>query len=125
MNETAVKIKRPTSIKVICIIGFIGLLFSIPIIFPAVAQQLGSWYPAYAGHFGCDRCCMFGWTMDDEKWAAYAYTILFVVNQIILLATGFWNIIGPSYSRHCHILHPAQCFKNELKKVRLTPIILS
>jgi hypothetical protein len=94
MNETAVKVKRPTSITVICIIGFVGLLFSIPLIFLPTTRQLASWYPAYlAISVVIGAVCMVGlWMM--KKWAAYAYTIIFVVNQIILIAAGFWNIIG-------------------------------
>jgi hypothetical protein len=94
MNEIAVKAKRPTSITVICIIGFVGLLISIPLIFLPTTQQLASWYPLYlAISVVIGAVCMVGlWMM--KKWAAYGYTVIFVVNQFILLAAGFWNIMS-------------------------------
>ena len=49
MNETSEKAKRPTSITVICVVGFIGALLAIPLIFSPISQQIGAWYPPYLG----------------------------------------------------------------------------
>ena len=83
---------RPTAITVICILGFIGAALSIPMIFSDFAGLIGSWYPPYLG-LSCilGFVCMVGlWQM--KKWAAYTYTGFVVLNQIVLLATGIWNI---------------------------------
>ncbi len=46
-NETTrviiAKAKRPTSITVICVIGFFGALVSVPLVFSSLAQQVGVW----------------------------------------------------------------------------------
>ena len=94
MNETTEKAKRPTSITVICVIGFIGILITVPLIFSPVAQQVGSWYPPYLGVSAViGLACMVGlWMM--KKWAAYTYTGFVALNQIVLLAMGVWNIMA-------------------------------
>lgn len=94
MNEPAESEKRPTSITVICVIGFVGALISLPLIFSPIAQQIGSWYPPYLAIASvAGLVCMAGlWKM--KKWAAYAYTGLVALNQVVLLAMGVWNFIA-------------------------------
>lgn len=86
--------KRPTSITVICIIGFIGSLIALPLIFSPMAQQIGAWYPPYLGFASIvGLICMIGlWMM--KKWAAYAYTAFVVINQIVLMAMGVWTFMA-------------------------------
>ena len=88
------KARRPTSLTVICVIGFIGSLFSLPLVFTSPAQQIGTWYPpflAFASLTGL--VCMVGlWMM--KKWAAYAYIGLVAVNQLVLYAMGLWSILA-------------------------------
>lgn len=94
MNGVTEKTKRPTSITIICIVGFIGAIGAIPLIFSPVAQQIGDWYPPYLGVSTIvGAVCMVGlWMM--KKWAAYTYTGLVVINQVVLLAMGVWNILA-------------------------------
>lgn len=94
MIETTEKEKRPTSITVICVIGFFGALVAIPLVFSPIAQQVGAWYPPYLGFSSVvGLVCMIGlWTM--KKWAAYAYTGFVAINQIVLLAMGAWNVMA-------------------------------
>jgi hypothetical protein len=94
MSETAEKAKRPKSITVICIIGFIGTLITVPLIFAPIAQQIGAWYPPYLGFSAViGLVCMVGlWMM--KKWAAYTYTGFVALNQVVLLAMGVWNIMA-------------------------------
>ncbi|MGB3493606.1 MAG: hypothetical protein WBA57_12815 [Elainellaceae cyanobacterium] len=95
MNETtAKKGKRPTSITVVCIIGFIGALLTVPLIFSPLVQQIGAWYPPYLGFSAVvGLACMVGlWMM--KKWAAYTYIGFFALNQVVLLAMGSWNVMA-------------------------------
>jgi len=94
MSETVENAERPTSITVICVIGFIGALIAVPLIFSPIAQHIGVWYPPYLA-LSCivGFMCMVGmWMM--KKWGAYTYTGFFVLNQIVLLAMGVWNIFA-------------------------------
>ena len=93
-NQSSKNKKRPTAITVICVIGFIGLAFTIPLIFSDVAQEIGSWYPPYLALSAViGLICMIGlWKM--KKWAAYTYTGFVILNQVVLLAMGVWNIMA-------------------------------
>ena len=85
--------KRPTAITVICVLGFIGAAFSIPLIFSDIAGKVGNWYPPYLG-LSCiiGFVCMVGlWKM--KKWASYTYTGFVGLNQIVLFTMGVWNIM--------------------------------
>lgn len=83
---------RPVVITGLCVLGFVGALITIPIVFSQVARDIGAWYPpllAFSAVVGF--VCMIGiWKM--RKWAVYAYTAFCVVNQIVLLATGLWSV---------------------------------
>jgi hypothetical protein len=93
-NENSNGKKRPTAITVICVIGFIGAVLAIRMIFSDNAGQIGSWYPPYLA-LSCvlGLICMIGlWKM--KKWAAYTYTGFVALNQVVLLVMGVWNIMA-------------------------------
>ena len=85
---------RPGAITTICVIGFIGAVLTIPIIFSDAARSAGPWYPAYLALSGAVGIpCFVGlWMM--KRWSIIAYTALFALNQIVLSAMGFWNIFA-------------------------------
>lgn len=91
MTEIQEQGKRPIAITVICIIGFIGALLVVPVMFTDIVWQVGAWYPPYLGLSTIiGLACMVGlWMM--RKWAAYLYTAFAVVNQVVLLVMGFWT----------------------------------
>ena len=78
----------------ICVIGFAGALFALPLLFSPEARLLGGWYPPYlATSTVVGLVCMIGlWMM--KQWAAYTYTGFVVINQVILLAMGVWNVLA-------------------------------
>jgi len=94
VNEKPDNKKRPTAITVICVLGFIGAAFTIPIIFSDLPGQVGNWYPPYLGLSAIiGFACMIGlWQM--KKWAAYTYTGFVGLNQIVLLTMGVWNAMS-------------------------------
>jgi hypothetical protein len=86
--------RRPIPITIICIVFAIGALFAIPLIFSQAARSIGAWYPPYAA-FGVavGLASTVGlWLM--RKWAVYLYTAVMVVNQIVLVSAGLWNIFA-------------------------------
>ncbi|HUV50402.1 MAG TPA: hypothetical protein VMW78_05210 [Anaerolineae bacterium] len=84
--------KRPTSITIICVVGFIGALLSVPLFFSAIAKSMGVWYQLYLALVSImGLVCMVGlWKM--KKWAAYTYAGFVSLNQFVMLAMGIWNI---------------------------------
>ncbi len=87
----AEKAKRPIAITIICVLGLIGAVVSVPLIFSSVARSIGAWYPPYLALCSViGLACMVGlWMM--KKWAVFLYTGLLVINQVVLLAMGVWN----------------------------------
>jgi len=86
-------IERPIAITVICILGFVGAALSIPMVFSDIAGQIGDWFPPYSGSIAAiSLVCMIG-LWFTKKWAIYAYICLVVLNQIVLITMGRWNIL--------------------------------
>lgn len=86
--------KRPVIITVICIVGFIGAAFAIPLVFSPVASSIGAWYPPYLAFTSIvGLTCLIGlWKM--KKWGIIGYSALTAVNQLVLLAMGVWSILA-------------------------------
>jgi hypothetical protein len=83
--------KRPIAITIICIIGFLGTVVAVPLVFSSVAAGIAPWYPPYlAVSIVIGLGCMVGlWLM--RKLAAYAYAAFVALNQVTLFSTGLWN----------------------------------
>jgi hypothetical protein len=96
MNNPVAPVKagRPASITIICIIGLLGALITVPLVFTVITHQVYTWYPLYTVFsFIIRLACLIGlWMM--KKWAAYTYTGFAVLNQIVLLTAGRWNILA-------------------------------
>jgi hypothetical protein len=94
METSTTSAVRPTAISVICVIGFIGGLFTIPLIFSNIARNIGAWYPPYLAFSAVvGFLCMVGlWKM--RRWAAFTYVGFVALNQIVMLAMGIWNIMA-------------------------------
>jgi hypothetical protein len=84
--------ERPTSITVICVIGFVGAIATAVMLFSGITRSIGAWYPPYLAFSSLvGLACFIGlWRM--KKWAAYTYAGFAGLNQIILLAMGLWNL---------------------------------
>ncbi|MCE3265012.1 MAG: hypothetical protein K0R43_4091 [Pseudoduganella sp.] len=83
---------RPTSITVICVIGFLGAIATVMMLFSGVTRSIGAWYPPYLAFSSLvGLACFIGmWRM--KKWAAYTYAGFAGLNQIVLLVMGLWNL---------------------------------
>lgn len=90
-SAPAEKAKRPVAITIICVVGLLGAAIAVPLIFSSAAQSVGAWYPPYLALCSVvGLACMVGlWMM--KKWAAFLYTGMTAVNQVVLLAMGVWN----------------------------------
>lgn len=85
---------RPLAITILCVIGFIGALFTIPVMFTDIPGQLHPWYPPlllFSAVVGA--ACLVGfWKM--RRWALYTYTGFSLVNQVVLLEMGQWSLLA-------------------------------
>ncbi len=86
--------KRPKIITAVCALLLIGAIFTIPIMFSDIAKSIGPWYPPYLGF-----CSIIGFISlvglcKMKKWGIIVYTAMTAINQIVLIVTGQWNILG-------------------------------
>lgn len=93
MSDTIIIQKCPISITIICILGFIGGVLVIPVVFSPMAEYVAAWYPPYLGFTALvGFISLIGlWLM--KKWGFYSYTGLTILNQIIALTMGIWNFM--------------------------------
>lgn len=92
VNEIVENAKRPIIITVICVLGVIGGLMTVPLIFSPIARGIGAWYPPFLALSAViGLICMIGlWQM--KKWAAYTYTGFAACGQVAMLVMGIWSI---------------------------------
>ncbi len=82
---------RPVAITVICIIGFIGILPSILLVFSPQATAIGAWYPPFLAFSTIVGLISFIGLWMMKKWGVYLYAALTTCVQVVLLAMGVWN----------------------------------
>ena len=87
--------KRPVIITVICIIGFIGALFTIPIVFTSFASAVGAWYPPFLGLSAIVGIASFIGLWRMRLWGLYLYLVMFLVAQVVMIATHVWSPLAP------------------------------
>lgn len=84
--------KRPVIITVICIIGFIGALFSFPLVFSSYASAIGPWYPPFLGLASIVGIIAFIGVWRMRLWGLYLYSAMFIVSQIVLIVMHLWSL---------------------------------
>ena len=86
--------KRPGIITAVCVVGFLGAIVTVPLIFSDISKSIGAWYPPYLAFAAIvGLICMIGlWKM--KKWSVITYTTFVGINQIVLMAMGVWNIFA-------------------------------
>jgi hypothetical protein len=80
--------KRPVVLSVICVIGFVWVLFNIPSMFSPEIKRLSDWYPALIGIItAINFICYIGvWYM--KKWGVELFLLNFFADQSLFIAIG-------------------------------------
>lgn len=88
------KTKRPSSITLISVIGIISGLLSFYYIFTGGITGLDLWNILFLGLISVVFfiCGIGFWFM--KKWAVYVYAFFGIIDQIVLLLMGRWNIMS-------------------------------
>jgi hypothetical protein len=88
------KTKRPSSITLISVFGIIGGLLSFYYVFTGGIVGRDVWNTLFLGLIGVVFfiCGIGFWLM--KKWAVYVYAVFGIINQILLLLMGRWNIMS-------------------------------
>lgn len=86
--------KRPTLITILCIVGFISAVFSLPLSLSSYASDIGPWYPPFLAIAAVIGLVVFIGFWRMRLWALYVYLVLFLVNQTVLLVTHVWSPVA-------------------------------
>ena len=87
--------KRPVIITVICVIGLIGALLTLPLIFSHLAADVGAWYPPFLGLTAIVGIASFIGLWRMRLWGLYLYLAMFIVGQIVMMAMHIWSPLSP------------------------------
>ncbi len=92
MTESRWNPEKPVIITAICVIGVINAIQMLNLILSPMAKQAGAIYPLYfSGSVLISLVCIAGlWLL--KRWAALVYSVVLIVNQLVLLAMGYWEL---------------------------------
>jgi len=77
-------IKRPVLIRIICILGFIWIVFSFPSVFSPSVKKLGDWYPALFGLIVASSFISYIGVWHMKRWGVQLFAITFFVKEALL-----------------------------------------
>lgn len=85
--------ERPLLITAACVLGLLGAVASVPVIFSDFARGMGAWYAPYlAASVLASTGCLIGfWKM--RRWAVYLYVGVAVTNQLVMYSMGIWHFL--------------------------------
>jgi hypothetical protein len=83
--------RRPIAITIICVIGFLGIIPTVLLLFSETARNIAPWYVPFLGVSAVVGLASFVGLWMMRRWALYLYTGFAVLVQGVLLATGLWQ----------------------------------
>lgn len=90
--------KRPVLLTIICIIGYIWIVFSFPSVFSPAIKKMGDWYPALFGLIVATSFISFIGIWHMKRWGVNLYIGTFFFKQIIHVLTDEISYSGISFS---------------------------
>lgn len=91
-------IKRPTLISIVCILGFVWIVFSFPGIFSPSLKKLGDWYPALFGVLVAMSFISYIGLWHMKRWGVQLFIISFFVKEILLVMINDLSYVGIVFS---------------------------
>ena len=80
--------KRPKIISIICIIGFLWIVFTFPGMFSPATKKLGDWVPAVYGLIIALSFISYIGVWHMKRWGAELYIAVFCLKQIFFILTN-------------------------------------
>lgn len=94
----AVARKRPVLLTVVCILGYIWIVFAFPGIFSPSVKKIGDWYPALFGLIVAASFMSFVGVWHMKRWGAELYVSTFFLKQILLYLIDDISYVGIVFS---------------------------
>ncbi len=94
-NATKIKVrKRPILISIVCIIGFIWIVFSLPAVFSPSIKKLGDWYPALFGLLVASSFIAYIGVWHMKRWGCSLFILTFFIKTSLLIIINDVSAIG-------------------------------
>jgi hypothetical protein len=92
MTELRLNLSKPIALIAVCIIGLINATQLLNVLLSPMVKQLGVLYPVYfTASALISLACIVGlWFL--RRWAAWAYGLVLLGNQLVLLSMGLWEL---------------------------------
>ncbi|MGR9088196.1 MAG: hypothetical protein ACU841_14145 [Gammaproteobacteria bacterium] len=92
MTENRWNPEKPFAVIAICVIGLINAVQMLNLVLSPMAKQAGAVYPLYFfASLVVSLVCIAGlWLL--KRWAALLYSAALIVNQLVLLKMGYWEL---------------------------------
>lgn len=84
--------KRPIILKIICILGFISIVFSFLSVFSPSVKKMGDWYPALFGLLVAVSFISYIGLWHMKRWGVQLFIITFFVKEIVSVLSGDLNV---------------------------------
>jgi len=91
-------IKRPVLITIVCILGFVWIVFSFPGVFAPSLKKLGDWYPALFGILVATSFISYIGLWHMKRWGVHLFLASFFVKEILLTMIDDVNYVGIFFS---------------------------
>ena len=86
--------KRPKLLSIVCVLGFIWIVFSFPAVFSPSMKKLGSWYPAILGLIVAANFISLIGVWHMKRWGVHLFVISFFTKEILQVLINDLNYFG-------------------------------
>lgn len=90
--------KRPVLLTVVCILGYIWIVFSLPGVFSPAVKKLGDWYPALFGLLVAASFISYVGVWHMKRWGVNLFIITFFAKEILLILINDLSYVGIALS---------------------------
>jgi hypothetical protein len=92
MTENAMAAQRPAAITGICVVGLLGLVALVALSAMGGLDNTPGWYPPFLVVSTVIGLTAMVGLFLMRKWGFFLYCGLFALNQVVMLATGYWAV---------------------------------
>jgi hypothetical protein len=91
-------LKRPRLISIICVLGFIWIVFSFPSVFSPSIKKMGDWYPALFGLIVASSFISYIGVWHMKRWGVQLFIITFFIKEVLLILLEDLSYVGIAFS---------------------------
>ena len=90
--------KRPVLLTIVCVLGFIWIVFSFPGVFAPSLKKMGDWYPAIFGILVAASFISYIGLWYMKRWGVQLFVISFFVKEVLSVLINDISYVGIVFS---------------------------